>query len=229
MPDNIASHLNINTSGYTPVASPPATQLQEQPLIPTRSPLLRFSAPNIPGSFPSFDTLTGYHMGGKIPQWRIPTVPTQTGATSSSTAAAPTVISSSSTSTNNPPKAQTASVTTSVLSPAGQFTGVISMAKAFIVLSISVNSAARVRLYSTAAAQNVDKSRPQTQGPGFGTEQGIIGDVVLTSAPTVWYTENMTGTNGDSPQSTAAYLTVDNLTASSMAVNVSIVYVPLQS
>jgi hypothetical protein len=229
MPDNIASHLNVNTSGYTPVVSPPATQLQEQPLIPTRSPLLRFSAPNIPGSFPSFDTLTGYHMGGKIPQWRIPTVPTQTGTSSSSTSTAATVFSSSSTSTNNPPLAQTASIQTSVLSPAAQFTGIITMAKSFIVLSVSVNSASRVRLYSTTSAQTLDLSRPITQGPGFGTEQGIIGDMVLSTAPTVWYAENMTGANGSSPQNASVYITVDNLGASSSAISVTISYVPLQS
>jgi hypothetical protein len=229
MPDNIASHLDVNTSGYSTVPAPPPSNVQiEQPLLPVRDSKLRFSAPNIPGSFPSSDTLIGYHLGGMIPQWRIPTVPTQSSS-GSSTSTAATVFSSSSTNTNNPPTAQTASIQTSVISPAAQFTGVVTMAKAFIVLSISVNAAARVRLYSTAAAQTLDRSRPQTQGPGFGTEQGIIGDVVLTSAPTVWYAENMTGTNGDSPQSTAAYLTVDNLTASSMAVNVSIVYVPLQS
>jgi hypothetical protein len=110
--------------------------------------------------------------------------------------------------------AQTASAATSVLNPAGQFTGVVTLAKAFIVLSISVNAAARVRLYSTAAAQTVDKSRPQTQGPGFGTEQGIIGDVVLTTAPTVWYCEDMIGANSDSPQSASAYITVENIGAS---------------
>lgn len=103
------------------------------------------------------------------------------------------------------------------------------MAKAFIVLSVSVNVAARVRLYSTASAQSTDLSRPITQGAGFGTEQGIIGDMALTTAPTVWYAENMTGANGDTPQSASIYITVDNLGASSSAITVSVSYVPLQS
>jgi hypothetical protein len=209
------------------VTPPASSQQQEQPLLPVRDSKLRFSAPNIPGSFPSSDTLIGYHMGGMIPQWRIPTAPTQQSSSTSSTAK--TTVVSTSTTTNNPPVAQTASVTTPVLSPGSQFTGVVTMAKAFIVLSISVNAAARVRLYSTASAQTVDKSRPQTQGPGFGTEQGIIGDVVLTTAPTVWYCEDMVGANSDTPQSAAIYVTVDNLTTSSMAISVSISYVPLQS
>jgi hypothetical protein len=230
MPDNIASHLDVNTSGYSTVPAPPPSNVQiEQPLLPVRDSKLRFSAPNIPGSFPSSDTLIGYHLGGMIPQWRIPTVPTQSSSGSGATTTTTVISSSSSSSTSNPPKSQTASVTTAVLSPASQFTGVVTMAKAFIVLSISVNAAARVRLYSTAAAQNVDKSRPITQGPGFGTEQGIIGDVVLTNTPVVWYTENMVGANGNNPQNASIYCTVDNLTASSTAIQVSISFVPLQS
>ncbi len=225
----IADHIGLDTSGYTPATPPPVSQQQEQPLLPVRDSKLRFSAPNIPGSFPSSDTLVGYHLGGMIPQWRIPTAPTQQSSGSSTTTAATVFSSGSSSTTNNPPVAQTTSVTTSVLSPAGQFTGVATMAKAFIVLSISVNAAARVRLYSTASAQTVDLARPQTQGPGFGTEQGIIGDVVLTTTPVTWYAENMVGANEDNPQSGTAYVTVDNLTSSSMAISVSITYVPLQS
>ncbi len=224
----IEDRVGLDLSGYAPATPPPVSQQQEQPLLPVRDSKLRFSAPNIPGSFPSSDTLIGYHMGGMIPQWRIPTAPTQSG--SSTTTSAATVISSgSSTTTNNPPVAQTTSVATSVLSPAGQFTGVATMAKAFIVLSISVNAAARVRLYSTASAQTVDLARPQTQGPGFGTEQGIIGDVVLTNAPVTWFAENMVGANEDNPQSATCYVTCDNLTSSSMAIQISITYVPLQS
>lgn len=228
--NNIADRVGVNLSGYQPLAPPPVSQQQEQPLLPVRDSKLRFSAPNIPGAFPSSDTLIGYHLGGMIPQWRIPTAPNQSG--SSSTTSTATVISTgsgSSTTTNLAPKAQSASVATSVLSPLGQFTGSLTMAKAFIVLSVSVNAAARVRLYSTISSQTTDLSRPQTQGPGFGTEQGIIGDIVFTAAPAVWMCENMIGANGGSPQIPTAYLTVDNLGSAVMAINVSISYVPLQS
>lgn len=107
--------------------------------------------------------------------------------------------------------------------------GVITMAKAFVVLSVSVNTAARVRLYGTASSQTTDLARPITQGPGFGTEQSIIGDMVLDTAPVVWQAVDMVGANGDSPQSTAVYLTVDNLSVMSTDATVTIVYVPLQS
>lgn len=223
----ISDHIGIDTSGYQPVP-PPSQQQQEQPLLPTRSPLLRFSAPYLASTFPSSDTLVGFHLGSQIPSWRIPVPPMTTGS-SSSTTTSTVVTSSSSSTTNNPPLSQSASSTTPVLSPAEQFTGVITMAKAFIVLSVSVTAAARVRLYGTASSQSTDLTRPITQGAGFGTEQNLIGDVVLSTAPVVWQAVDMVGANGDSPQSAAVYITVDNLGVSTTAISVSIVYVPLQS
>jgi len=103
------------------------------------------------------------------------------------------------------------------------------MAKAFVVLTVTVGTAARVRLYGTNMAQIVDAGRPITQGPGFGTEQNIIGDMVLDTPPVVWQAVDMVGANGDNPQSTAVYITCDNLSNMSTAITVSVVYVPLQS
>src|SRR5262249_38285021 len=108
-------------------------------------------------------------------------------------------------------------------------TGVFTMAKAFVVLTVAVSAAARVRLYSTALAQTLDLSRPATQGPGFGTEQGIIGDISLDTAPVVWQAVNMVGANGDSPQTTSIYLTCDNIGNSSGSITVSVTFVPVQS
>jgi len=228
----IADHLGISTEGYEPVAPPPASSQQDQPLLPVRDSKLRFSAPNIPGAFPSSDTLIGYHLGGQIPQYRIPVPPIQQLFGTATAVAKTTIISSSSnstTTTNNPPQAATTSTTTSVLAPGGQFQGVLHMAKAFVVLTVTVGTAARVRLYGTNISQIVDAGRPITQGPGFGTEQNVIGDIVLDTPPVVWQAVDMVGANGDNPQSTVVYLTVDNLSNMSTPVTVSVVYVPIQS
>ena len=231
---NISDRTGVDTSRYAPVAIPPPSNAQlEQPLLPVRDSKLRFSAPNIPGAFPSSDTLLGYHLGGQIPQYRIPVPPSQTGGTSTATSFGTAIVTgggtSSSTTTNNPAKSQTTSIATPVINPSNQFTGILTMAKAFVVLTVTVNAAARVRLYSTASAQNVDRTRPITQGPGYGTEQGIIGDIVLDTAPVVWQAENMVGCNGDSPQTANVYLTVDNIGLASTAITVTILYVPIQS
>ena len=103
------------------------------------------------------------------------------------------------------------------------------MAKAFVVLTVTVSIAARVRFYGTNMAQIIDAGRPISQGPGFGTEQNIVGDIVLDTPPVVWQAVDMVGANGDSPQTTAIYLTVDNLSNMSTAITVSVTYVPIQS
>jgi hypothetical protein len=232
----ISDHIGVDTSGYAPVTVPPPSNAQlEQPLLPVRDSKLWFSAPNIPGAFPSSDTLIGYHLGGQIPQYRIPVPPSQTGGTVTTTNFGTAIISGGGTSTNTntttnlPAKAQTTSITTSILSPGGQFTGQLTMAKAFLVLQVTVNSAARIRLYGSASSQSTDLGRTILNGPGFGTEQSIIGDIVLDTTPVVWQAVNMTGYNADNPQNTAAYITVDNISQSSSTIQVSIVYVPIES
>lgn len=220
---------DVDFTGYTrQLPEPPAASEPAKRLLPERDSTLRFSAPFLPGTFPSSDTLRGFHLGSIIPQYRIPIPPAASAQGASSTTSA-TVVTSSSTSTNNPAVSQTASVTTTVLNPGARYTGSITMAKSFVVLQVTVNNAARVRLYSTAAAQTADLARPLTQGPGFGTEQGIIGDIALDTAPAVWQAVNMVGANGDSPQSTTVYITVDNISQATQAYTVSVLYVPIQS
>lgn len=231
---SISESQNIDLAKFErTLPTPPANFQSDQSMQPRRDSTERFNAAPIPGIiFSSSDQLRGFHLGGVVPQWRTILPPPNNnagGSTSGGTTVVSSSSSSSSTGTNNPPKSQTASLTTPVLAPAGQFMASLSMAKAYIVLFVSVNSAARVRLYSTATAQTVDLARPITQGPGYGTEQGFVGDMVLDTAPVTWEAENMTGVNGDTPQGSTAYLTVDNLSVSSMAVTVSVVFVPLQS
>lgn len=226
----IEQATSVDTTGFTRTlpANPPASE-SEQKLLPSRDSMLRFSAPFLPGTFPSSDTLRGYHLGGMIPQYRVP-VPAQASAGGAGATTSTTTVTTTSTVTNNPAKAQTAAISTTVLNPGGQYTGVLTMAKAFVVLSVAVSAAARVRLYGTVSAQTTDLTRPITQGPGFGTEQGIIADWNLDTAPIVYAGDpNPVGANGDSPQSSSIYLTVDNIGLASTTIAISVVYVPIQS
>ena len=103
------------------------------------------------------------------------------------------------------------------------------MAKAFVLLTVSLSAAARIELYSTLAAQTSDLHRPSTVGPGFGVEQGIITDIVLDTAPYVWQAVNVIGANADTPQTQNVYISVTNLSAASQTYVVSIQFVPVQS
>jgi hypothetical protein len=226
----IQDTLDIDLSGYTSVpAPPPAESMPHSGLLPTRNPLMRFAAPYLPGTFPSSDNLTAYHIGGKAPQYRI-TVPAQAPAQGAgSTGTTTTIVTSNSSTTNNPATSQTTSISTATISPGATYTGIVTMAKAFVLLNLSVSDAARIELYSTLAAQTSDLHRPSTVGPGFGVEQGIITDIVLDTAPYVWQAVNVIGANGDTPQSQNVYISVTNLTNASQTYVVSIQFVPVQS
>lgn len=222
---SISDRIGTDLSGYMPAAPPPATQQQEQPLLPTRSPLLRFPAPYLAGTFPSSDTLLGYHLGGQIPQWRIPVPPpVLTGNAVSTAVGTTTVISGGSSTTTTKLVQKSQSVTTPTISPGQTFTGSVTLSTAYALNSISTAVPARIRLYTTASAQSTDLTRPVTQGAGFGTEQGLVCDVNLDTAPVVWTLDPVPvaiGTNA------ASFISVTNLGSSSAVLNVTLNFVVL--
>src|SRR5271169_486259 len=71
----IQESTGVDLGGYTRTLPIPSESQPEQLLLPVRDSKLRFSAPYLPGTFPSSDTLLGYHLGGMIPQYRIPVPP----------------------------------------------------------------------------------------------------------------------------------------------------------
>lgn len=239
---SISESQNVDTSGYTRITSPniPPAQHPESLLV-QRSAYQISSLPYLPGTFPSTDGVVGFGLAGRIPQWRAPVPnPTSTGGSSSTTTStAVTSSSSSSTSTNpatahatsgNPPVAKTASATSPSLNPGESFTGTVLMAKSFYLFSLSVNAPVRVELYSTAGARASDFARPATTPPGYGNEQGLIGDFNLPTAPTIWATDPaVIGGNGDTPQTNVIYFTITNIGVSSEVPSATFSYVPLQS
>jgi hypothetical protein len=103
------------------------------------------------------------------------------------------------------------------------------MAKSFLLYQLAVNGPVRVRLYSTSSSQTADSARDIFTPVGLGTEQGIISDVVLDTAPVTWQYVDTVGSNGDTPQSNRVYITVDNIGPSSEDALISITYIPMQS
>lgn len=230
---SVKDTLNADLSNYVDAPSPPPTSLDTAlSLAPVRDHRLRFSAPYLPGTFPSTDTLTGYHLGGKIPQYRmpVPAPPSAGGAGGSSSSGVFTTSSTSTITTNNPPISQTAVFTAASVLPGNNFTGIITMAKTFTILSLTINAAARIRVYSTVAAMNADLPRPITQAPGYATEQGLVGDIYLDTPPYTWQpTPSIVGSNADSPQSQQAYVALTNISQSVQSYSLSVVFVPIQS
>jgi hypothetical protein len=176
------------------------------------------------------DALRSFYLKGNVPQVRLltPESVVINGGTSTTTANVSTASSGSSGSTTAI-VAKTSTITTAVLSPNAQFTGVMSFSRSFQLLVLAVNSSARVRLYGTAAAQSGDLGRGLDIPPAAGTAQNIICDVVLDTSPFTWPFQDRVGANADTPQTTNIYVTVTNLDSNSDAITVTFQYVPLQA
>ena len=228
----ISDRVGIDTAGYSPVqaAPPPSTQQLEQPLMPTRNPFLRFSAPNIPGSFPSSDTLRGFHLGGQIPQYRIPVSPAASASGTGSTTSNVAVINNNQNVTvSQLGIIQNATFNIPPISPGGLYTGSLTLnGEGWLLYTISCSYLMRVRGYSTANAQITDQTRPITQGPGFGTEQDVVFDVNLDTLPAQWdFTAPVIAVNQNPGVSQLLYITVTNNSASISAGSFTLEYAPI--
>jgi hypothetical protein len=100
--------------------------------------------------------------------------------------------------------------------------------KAGILLRVQVDRAARVRLYTTAAARDADLTRPNTIPPTPGIEHGVCVDLYLDgiNASLDWHLSPVAFYyNGDSTQTTSIYYSVTNLSAGTSTVQVTFTHV----
>ena len=134
-----------------------------------------------------------------------------------------------------------ATFTTAVLEANDVEAGSVQIAKGFTVRQVTVNAAARLRLYATLASQVADTgaiiggvasaNRPRTQPPQLGTQHGVIMDLYLnTSDKFNWkMSPPAVGFNDDQPQSATVYYAVDNISGVDQAIVITITYVPEES
>jgi hypothetical protein len=134
-----------------------------------------------------------------------------------------------------------ATFSTAVLEAGNVEAGSILIAKGFTVRQVTVNAAARLRLYATQASQVADTgaiiggvasaNRPRTQPPQLGTQHGVILDLYLnTNDKFNWImSPPAVGFNDDQPQSGTIYYAVDNISGVDQAIVVTITYVPEES
>jgi hypothetical protein len=223
----------LNFEGYQRVVpSPPPAFEVDKSLLPARDPKLRFSAPFLPGTFPSSDTLRGFHLGGVIPQYRIP-VPAQASAQGAGGTMNTTIISTSSSSSSSTVPStlgiiQSASFNIPALNPGDTYSGSLPMVgEGWLLYTLSATFLMRVRGYATPEAQTIDLTRPATQAPGFGTAQDIIFDVVMDTSPQWDFTPPIVGVNQVEGESQLLFVTIDNLSNSSVSGSVTIQYAPI--
>jgi hypothetical protein len=221
--------------GYVPVNPPAPMPPAERNLEP--GPPTNMRCPVPPTSFTP-DTSRQFYRGSTVPQFRVFSPQPLSGNNNTSAPSSTTVVfnspssSSSSTSTSTTKEvnltAQSASIVTPVLNQGDNYFAIATLAPSYILLSASVSQAARVRVYATSAAQISDATRDSNTAPPFEVMQGLIADITIDSPPFTWLlTPIPTGSNGDLPPGSAAYVTITNVQAMSVAINVGLQYIPL--
>jgi hypothetical protein len=125
----------------------------------------------------------------------------------------------------------TASITTPVLNQNQNYSGTILLSRMYAVLTVTVNAAARVRLYVNKSSAANDLGRPATTPVTLGLQTGLVGDWLLqTPTEFIWLCSPApVGYNADQPSDSAGYITVTNPSASSSTIQVSMVYARLEA
>lgn len=139
--------------------------------------------------------------------------------------------SSGGTSTGSAGRVFTASLTSPVLNQGQSYAGTITMSKSYVILTVAVTVASRVRVYSTQNAMSRDLGRAATTPVILGLENELIGEwLLLQPSEFVWSCSPApVGFNADQPASTTAYVSVSNPNPVSTPIQASITYVSLEN
>jgi hypothetical protein len=129
------------------------------------------------------------------------------------------------------------SITTATLAPNAVEAGTVQLTRGFAVKRVTVNAAARVRIYSTQASQIADTgtitggvpsaNRPRTQPPLLGTQHGVILDLFLNTPDKFnWkMSPAAEGFNLDTPPTSQLYYAIDNLSGATQSIIATLLYV----
>lgn len=120
------------------------------------------------------------------------------------------------------PTRDTATVTTSAIVANGNWTGLITMAKGYRLMSMTVSQAARVRLYTRAAAQTADLTRAIGTDPA--PSAGVMFDYSATSTAAQELSPLVHGWNNEAVPSTSIPITVTPTASAAGGMTVTFLY-----
>lgn len=121
------------------------------------------------------------------------------------------------------------SKTTASLTNGQTETGSMTLAKTLALLGATTTKDCRIQLYETAAYRDADAARLIGINPEPGTLNGIIADLVLTSAVGTWdFSPPLLGANRDVTPGDVIYYRITNL-GTTGAITVTVTYLPLES
>lgn len=226
MPSLRDALLNAKLPNYVPAPAAP-TVISVQPLLPPANANQRFILPPFNADPDSVNQFQG--TSPKIRVWPRPqqkAIGTTSVATGGSTSAG----SSSSSSSTSTLVAKTVTLTTNSLPAGSVYKTTLQMSASFQLINMTTNGPCEVRIYGTQTAQLFDASRPSGNPVAPETTQNIVTCVTFDTNPFVWTFQNITGANGNNPQTASVYISVLN-TVPTLAtpVTVTITYLPLES
>lgn len=207
---------------------------------PVSAPVASYLRSPTPPTGVSADALNLFGQNSAVPQARLFSVPQLSDDTGGGTSVITQTVSvSGGTSTSGggssivvaQAAAVNAAVTTPILNQNDSFQSGVQMAKTFVLIKVAVSSPARVRLYSSLAAQVGDVGRAPATPVPLGTQTGILGDFYLeTVADSDWTcSPPVVGFNAEAARSATIFVTVTNIFASTTPVTASFLFVPLES
>ena len=216
--------------GYVPVENAPNAPPATSPVDDAQFSSSMVRCP-LPPTNADADSLRTFQKGSSTPQFRVMPLPPQTGgAAVVTTGGASGGASGGGSSSSGSVSAIVRTATVSVNIPANSAVLTrVAASRSFQLFSVGSTAPADVRLYGSQATQSSDSSRKIDAPVPAELTQGLLLDVVFDTVPYFWNTQNITGVNADSPQTTNLYVSVFNPNPIPLSnVTVYITYLPLE-
>lgn len=232
MPSLNETLRETSPNGYSPAPEKPS--LPASVIMPGKAgnftPNLSIRCPLPPFNIGP-DTLRQFDQSeGISPKRRVIPLPVQSLVGGGGTVVNNTVINSSSGGGSSTTLTAKTVTYTSPLLNVGDFNAqVLTMAKSYQLISVSANSPCEMRLYGSANSQAADASRLTDSPLAAELFNNLVTDVVFDTTPYIWEWQNRVGVNTDSPQDTQGFITVFNTGSSPAQIQLTIVFLPLES
>lgn len=125
--------------------------------------------------------------------------------------------------------AKTVTYTSPLLPPGASDLQVLTTAKSYQLIGAVSTAVCEMRLYGNALFQAADAARITDSPLPAELMNGLVTDVVFDAAPFIWTWQNRVGVNADIPQDAKTFITVFNTDVVPAQIQITILYLPLES
>ena len=125
--------------------------------------------------------------------------------------------------------AKTVTYTSPLLPPGASDLQVLTTAKSYQLIGATSTAICEMRLYGSSLAQAADVGRATDAPLPAELLNGLVTDVVFDTAPLLWAWQNRVGVNADVPQDALTFITVFNIDVVPAQIQITILYLPLES